>query len=58
MIFFIIFIILFHLFLFWLWRAYLEQYPSAYYRQIPSKFESMLFWPQFLGIMRGKEPKI
>lgn len=48
---------IFHSMQFWVWRVYLEQEPSAYYRPIPTKFESMMFWPQFLGIFKGSKPK-
>lgn len=49
---------LFHLMLFWLWRTYLKEHPEVYFKDEPSKFESMMFWPQFLGIMKGKPPRV
>lgn len=54
---FLVFMILFHSMQFWLWRVYLQEHPDVFLKGSPSKFESMLFWPQFLGIMRGKKPK-
>lgn len=54
---FFVFMIIFHSIQFWLWRVYLRQEPSAYYRPIPTEFESMMFWPQFLGILKGSKPK-
>jgi len=44
--------------LFWLWRTYLKEHPEVYFKDEPSKFESMMFWPQFLGIMKGKPPRV
>jgi len=53
---FFLFLFVFHSMQFWLWRVYLKEHKDAYERRIPTQFESMLFWPQFLGIMKGKQP--
>jgi len=54
---FLIFMVLLHSMQYWLWRGYLKQYPEVFDQECPSSaFEGMMFWPQFLGIMRGKKP--
>lgn len=42
-------VIIFHGLQFWLFRVYSSEYDIDYIH--PTKFESMLFWPQLLGIL-------
>jgi len=52
------FMVAFHIYQYLMWRSYLKHDPSAWYAKAPrSSYESMHFWPQFLGLMRGPKPK-
>jgi len=46
---FFITIVIFHLLQLWLYRVYTKEYELDY--KNPTQFESMMFWPQLLGIM-------
>lgn len=46
---FLIFMVIFHLMQLWLYRSYTKDYELD--KKNPTEFESMMFWPQLLGIM-------
>lgn len=45
----IITIVIFHAFQLWLYRSYTKDYDLD--KKNPTQFESIMFWPQILGIM-------